>query len=330
MKAGISPKTVALVLLLASPLAACFKDFDPPSLLGEEIQVLAVRASPPGVRQGETVRFDSLVYVPQDWPNALESIWFTCIPEVGESAQVCLQTVFTELAMPMQDCQQSCAQDADPEGCMEICMMERMMDLVCDSERIQKGCLAGYGSAANYLVPYGSFPDDGEDHSFFVFMMATAMPGGLYGCFDRWQAQISQGEPIAPDTECTLSLKRVSVPAPDTELTSNPGLVELMAEDQAIPDSPDALSLTLVEPDPSDNKLDLSVTLDATTQEIAGEVFLSWYADCGKLKRARTFGDDPVNTLVPEREGICLLYVVVRDGENGVGFIEGRLVLEVP
>ena len=57
---GCAPALLVVTLLAG----ACNLSFDPPSKL-DELRILAVRASPPEARPGESVRFDALVYDPQ-------------------------------------------------------------------------------------------------------------------------------------------------------------------------------------------------------------------------------------------------------------------------
>lgn len=323
---------ITLAAVIALCAAGCVKEFDPPSKLGDNIQVLAIQATPPEIKQAESVDLQALVYVPADWPHPLDALWLICVPDVGESTQACLETVFAQLSEPMFTCELQCTDDPDPQACMEACLIDQMVNFLCQPGEVQKGCVAGYGGRAGYELPQGSFPNDGDPHAFFVFMMATALPNGLSGCFDIWADQVVAGNPMGPTKDCTLSLKRVTALPEDEEPASNPALESLHAEGELIPNLPDALPVELTDPDPEDNPLELEVVMDATTLEFAQneDVFLSWFTDCGSLSKSRTFGDDPENTLKPDRTGLCRLYVVIRDGERGVGWLERHLDLLPP
>lgn len=320
-----------IAVLAAAALGAsrCVKEFDPPSKLGDHIQVLAVKASPPEIRPTESVDLAALVYVPDNWPYPLDALWLTCLPDVGESTQACLETVFAQLGEPMHSCELSCANDPDPPDCVQACLLDEMLNFLCTPNEVQKGCIAGYGGRVDYHLPPGSFPDDGERHTFYVFLLATALPNGLGDCFNVWADQIAASSPMGPTQDCTLSLKRVTVIPEDEERADNPGLQSLYALNVAVPPPPDGLQVELAEPDPKDNKLDLEVTLDATTvqSDETVSVYLSWFTDCGSVDKSRTFGDQLENTLKPDRTGACRVYVVVRDGNTGVGWLERRLDL---
>ncbi len=57
---------VALAMALVLTAASCVPDFGPASQLNETVQVLAVRAHPPEVAPGESVRLDALMHWPGD------------------------------------------------------------------------------------------------------------------------------------------------------------------------------------------------------------------------------------------------------------------------
>ena len=65
------------------------------------------------------------------------------------------------------------------------------------------------------------------------------------------------------------------------------------------------------------------VEVDVTLRAVASggeEVYLSWYSDCGRLAKSRTFGPEGGNVLRLERLDACTLYVVARSQQWGVGW----------
>jgi hypothetical protein len=286
-------------------LTACGDDFVPASQLGTAPQILAIRAEPPMVAAGERTTLDALVH----WPGATPTlVYLVCVPDVGDSLTSCLAGRFDAAAgVPL------CA--ADP------------------SARL---CLAGVGPTAEYVLPPGFFPDDGQAHTFFVNVLATSSPEGLLACADT----LGTGRPT---DDCLLGLKRVAVTG-GTAPNRNPVVAAFLLEGDPVDATspyPVALHATPVE----SLSLEVGLVVDASSvDEVdAGTPFdlvVAWYSDCGTLDPdlalipcepgtalAPAHCDPSSVTWKPGVTGRCSAHAVVRDTVGGIGF--GTLVVDV-
>jgi hypothetical protein len=316
----------ALLIVLSMSLGGgCIEEFPPASRLGDHIQVLGIRAEPPAAHLGEEVALTSLVYIPSDWTHPLERLWLACVPGVGESAQACLTIVADTIFSSAGRCAEECEDDPDPEFCAQLCFAEAFQELSCDPARDQKGCLIGSSDPVTYEVPPAAFEDVDEDHYIYIFMLATALDGGLADCFEIWGDQAEAGRAISPTADCTLSLKQLTIPPEEEPIGSNPELIDLLLEGEPLAAPPGSNEVQLEGPEPSS----ASLKLHAVLGEAEGDAFLSWFSDCGKLSHTRTFADEPTNELTAVGTGECIVYVVLRDDRGGVVWLERTLDLRL-
>ena len=320
----------ALVVLagFAVAWAACVEDFKPASELGDHIQVLCLRTEPPQAHPGDEVTVQSLVYVPQEAPAPLDSLWLSCVPAVGEGAQTCLSVVFSQVLSSISGCEEQCASDPDPETCMEICAAEGFLEFSCDPSERQKGCLLGTGTELSYEIPDWIREDAKEDEpkTIYLFMMATALEGGLATCFDTWGEQAATGGTVSPTESCTLSLKELDVVNEETELPENPTVFSLSLEGEQLPPPPDVQVVQLPGPNPGSKKLLVEFEL-SISEDLDG--YISWFSDCGKLESTKTFFNDNRNKLKPDKTGVCSIFAMIRDTVAGQSWIERRVDLRL-
>lgn len=302
MRGSILP--LAILAFGVVPLAnGCGDPFRSVAELDESPQVLALRAEPPALGPGEEVTLDALVH----WPDASPILlWLVCIPGLGESITTCLANQFDQTAEPP-----SC--EADPRA---------------------KLCVAGVGSRVSYRVPEGIFPDDGEDHTFFVNMLATDSFDGLAACGET----LSGGE---PNQGCLLSLKRVVVTYAEAR-NVNPVISQLSLDGSALtPGVTTPVEGAGALPEDLSVKVGVSLLVDSVDElfpdgESPRETTLvaSWFTDCGTVGAEQSFlpcwpeGDTglpgcevPEVRWKPGASGLCRVHAVVRDGRGGTGFL---------
>jgi len=304
----------AAALLVLSTLlpVGCGDSFRTAGELDDNPQVLAVRAEPPDVTAGEMVALDALVH----WPGGDPTLaWLVCVPQVGDTLSTCLQSAF-----------------AASEGAPPLC------DVAPPGTRF---CLAGVGNQVSYTVPRGVFPDDGETHTIFVNLLASASPDGLVACAD-----VLAGGPSTGD--CLLALKRVAV-GPGPAWNQNPRIAGVTLGGAPLGAS-DPIVLSTVGRDMGSFSLRMGVQVDATSVDelfptdgdpAPVKLVASWFADCGTLDPERSFVpcDPGVPAELPDvpaeppscdlsevdwnpgQSGTCHLHVVVRDGRGGTDFV---------
>jgi hypothetical protein len=291
---------------------ACAPEFDRASILGDELQVIAIRSTPPEVRPGETVQLDALIHLPASDPDP-NVLWFVCVPEVGDTLTSCVANN----------------------------LMVNPMPGFCAADPAARLCIASTDATAMYTVPVDAFPDDGEEHTIFVTMMA--MTGAEYAA--ECQEALLNG---APTEHCHIALKRIVVSEGDG-LNVNPVLSRIYMNGQpADPTQP--FTVPIAGADPGDVRLDLVASADATSidemtpiDEPPGpaQLWLTWYADCGELETdsvwlecepatstedATCFHDEVV--WQPQVTGLCTVHAVVRDLAGGIGFISQPFLIE--
>jgi len=282
--------------------AGCVPDFRDASELDDTNQVLAVRATPPAVNPGGTVTLDALVHWPEGAPTLY---WLVCIPDVGDTFLTCLNSRI------------------DDPATIPLCGLDPAARL----------CLAGVGNSVGYDVPSGIFPDDGEDHTFFVNMLAAG--AAIETC-----AEVMLGGTPTPD--CLLSLKRVVVSYDDpAELNVNPEVAPFFFAGAPL-DATSVATIDATVPD-DDIKLEISVTAEATSVDElypdGGEpspfdLVVSFFTTCGTVSAEKVFvpcaphevTGEPECELVsvdwrPKTRGECTFHAVLRDGNGGLGWL---------
>lgn len=320
-------KVFAIASVASFFSVACVEDFDPAGLLGDHIRVLSIRCDPPQAHPGDDVSVESLIYVPENSPGRLDTLWLVCVPSVGESAQQCLTGVLSDVFGIAGGCDAICASDPDPETCVELCMFEFFLDFSCDPSVQQKGCILGQGIEQTYSVHEdirGSLQTE-DSKKIFVFLMSTVLAGGLSRCFEIFGEQAAQTGGISPTEDCIMSLKELNVLDENKEISSNPTVNELLLNGMVLVAPPSVTIVELEEPEPKNNELTLSVLF---TMEEGAQGYISWFSNCGKLKSVKTFGDKNENVLKPAGTGLCEVYAVVRDNAGGQNWIHRRIDLQ--
>lgn len=310
MGGGAMRIAVLLSALLVAAAVGCAPDFRGASELDENNQILAVRATPPAVNPGGTVTLDALVHWPEGNPDLY---WLVCIPDVGDTFLSCLSN-----------------------------QLEDPTDIpLCALDPTARFCLAGLGPAVSYTVPEGAFPDDGEDHTFFVNMLAAG--ADIEQC-----GEVMMGGEPTPD--CLLSLKRVVVSTRDpAELNINPELSGLYFGGAAL----DATAITTIdatEPEDADIRLELAVTAEATSIDelyppegdpSPFDLVVSFFTTCGTVNVEKAFlacapqastgapeCEPTTVTWSPKTRGPCTFHAVIRDGNGGLGWLTRQLEIQ--
>ncbi|MFH2007992.1 MAG: hypothetical protein ABI333_15525 [bacterium] len=300
----------ALSVLLAIT-TACLDDMREASELIDAGQVIGVRATPPEVNPGDRVTLDALVHWPSGEPTL---VWLVCVPDVGDTLMSCLSNQL--------------GQSLEPP--------------LCDLDPSARLCLAGMNDTVNYRVPEGIFPDDGEDHTFFVNLLATD-GGDIASCSDTLMGG-------APTDTCLLSIKRVVVSYKDpAELNVNPIASRFTLQGRDL--DPDAVeTVDSTEPDIEDFELRVGFIVDAASvdelfppdeEPTSYELVVSWFADCGAVEKEKSFVycspledtgepfcEPAVVTWTPKTTGECTFHAVVRDLRGGVGFVSQRFLVQ--
>ena len=320
---------IIFCLLLVVGFVACVEDFVPPSELGDHIRVLSIRTEPPQSYPGDEVDMQALVYVPDSAESVADTLWLACVPSVGEGAQTCLAVLLADVFRMAGGCEERCATDPDPQSCMEFCVAEQFMDFLCDSSKDQKGCVVGTGVELTYEVPEtvrGSLGAD-DAKTVYLFLMATALEGGLSSCFQIWGDQVAQGNTVSPTEDCILSLKELSVLDESKDLAQNPTAEGLLLNDYSLAPPPEVTEVLLHGTDLESNEL---VFEGVFSLNGADNGYISWFSDCGKLDSSKTFFENKVNKLKPTKTGKCSIYAVVRDDIAGQSWVHRDLDLKMP
>lgn len=304
---GFGHRCAVLAILTAALLVAACEKFPPASELGDDHQVLVIRATPPELAPGDTVLLDALVH----WPGGQPTLfWLVCVPDVSDNIMSCLSAHLPPGSAPP----------------------------LCADDPAARACIAGVGDTAVYTVPADAFPDDGEQRTFFVYMLAAGGPDGMVQCQDT----LAGG---APTFDCLLSLKRVVVSTRDPA-NVNPVVTGLIVADETA-DPSAVVEVDAGDADLEKYKVSLGVTLDATSvDELVGSpgaedeparLTVQWFTTCGGV-------DDPIAYLEvtadgsggltydtvltqwkPKQTGDCVVHAVVRDDLGGAGFLTQQL-----
>lgn len=301
-----------LLPLLLMGAVSCGDSLRSAGELDESPQILAIRAEPPDVAAGEPVALDALMHWPGSEPTL---VWLVCVPAVGDSLTTCLQNAFSASGGPPPLC------EAAPAG--------------------TRLCLGGLGPRVAYTVPLGVFPDDGQTHTIFVNLLASAEPDGLEAC----AGTLAGG---ANTSDCLLAIKRIAV-SPGPAWNQNPRIAGV-ALGGALLGPSDPLVISTEGRDLDTFTLRVGVQVDATSVDemfpadgdpLPVNLVASWFADCGAPSQDRSFvscdpgapADPPDVPAVPAscalsevdwspgQSGTCHLHVVVRDGRGGTDFV---------
>jgi hypothetical protein len=308
------PPCTVLVLLAAALAPAC-DTFPPASELGDEPQVLALRATPPELPPGATVTLDALVH----WPGGAPTLsWLVCLPDVADNVLSCLPSHLPAGAPPP----------------------------ACADDPAARVCVAGIGDVVAYTVPADAFPDDGAPHTIFVYLLASAAPAGFLQCADTLA-----GGP--PTLDCLLSIKRVVISTRDPA-NRNPVVTALVIDGVTVDPSAIA-EVDVATTDLENLALTLGVTLDATSvdelvapsapaapADAATRLTVQWFTTCGSVADPIVYLDITVDDAgglgydtaltkwKPGQAGACTVHAVVRDAAGGAGYISQQVSISGP
>jgi hypothetical protein len=187
-----------------------------------------------------------------------------------------------------------------------------------------------------YRVPPDAFPDDGEQHTIFVNLLATESVDGFEAC-----SALLAGE-APPEQSCLVGIKRIVVFAGPSR-NENPAIEHLTLEGSPLGSGEVVLDPSATGDDLEDYRVKVGVQVDpASVDELRPaegdapeelNLVASWFSDCGKMAEEKLFvrcmpGDEEAGTgplcelaevkWRPSQQGTCHMHVVVRDGGGGL------------
>ncbi|MFH2005418.1 MAG: hypothetical protein ABI333_02415 [bacterium] len=305
------PRCLLLLCAGAVLSVGCLPDFVPASELGEEPQVIVVRASAPEAAPGETVTFDALVH----WPAGTVSLtWLVCTP--------------------------------DPEDEADTCVANRLEDPAavprCEDEPLAQLCVASRDATASYRIPSLTLPDD-EPRTLFVELVVG---GGGGGGGDSLDACAEAVRTVAPTESCLLAVKGLEVSLSGAP-NRNPGLTTLEVDGEPV----DATIVVIESGGVGLEELQVTLSVSASPASVdeldVGEgeepvewvrLPVAWYTTCGSYDddaggvRCDPPGPgeaEPTCQAVEARwspitSGDCEVHVVLRDGRGGAAYTTQR------
>ncbi len=299
------PETLVLALVVGVVLAACDDNFRRASELGEEPQIITVRATPPEAGPGQTVTFDALVHWPDSTPTLL---WVLCRDGSFGRPGGCGSESLAGLVPP------SCEQDPDASL-----------------------CVLGTDASVEYTVPADLPGPDREAVTLSVLVVAVQSLDALPGCLQDF----AQG---SPGTGCELALKRLVVSTSPTP-NINPELGGLTVNGDSIaPPEPHVIILATDAIDDLKVEVEAQVDATSIDELGAGEpveLVLSWFSSCGELDPDKQFlactpadGAQPAACQAPpviwkpKTVGECRIHAVLRDGVGGTGYVSQSVRLQ--
>lgn len=302
---------VALAMALVLTSASCVPDFGPASQLNETVQVLAVRAQPPEVVPGESVRLDALIHWPGDSPDYL---WLVCVPSAADTLETCVSNRLGAggVLLPL-----------------------------CASAPGASLCYASRDATALYTVAMDIELDEEGRSSIFVELVV----GDDVDSEDCVRAY----RDLDPPARCLVAVKRLAVSVQSANV--NPALRPLEVDGQPVDaTSLVTLDPAGGEGDDLAVDLSVRV-VGQTVDELGGDdpadppgearLPVAWYTTCGSINedtgnvvcQPPLAGEvdptcEPVTAVwKPKTSGECTVHVTVRDGRGGVAWITQRFVV---
>jgi hypothetical protein len=316
-----------LMLLLTALICGCGGGYDPPSLINK-LRVLAVRADPPVVRA--------------TGPTTLQPL----IAGVASGEQLCYAWAFCPFAWP-KDGNFRCF---DPR-------LQRSLGTSATATMTPATLFSALAEAPavfedlgikipDGLEP-GATPTEGTENAqletYILFKFATAAseggvcPTDVAGWIDA---------PCKDRSACIAGYKRLAFAQKPEQAHANPTLETVELDGVAWPEdvtptvgwyvgNPDdtffGLSNGAVKLTPrwsEESRETIGKSIDPASTTLARESLLfSWFSDAGDYEKQRSYDDVPENHLLPP----CVddlplrIWVVVRDGRNGVDWVQRHL-----
>lgn len=283
-------------LLLPLLLTGCTVEQLAQSWQLDRLRILAVRATPAEPRPGDTVSFDSLLYVP--FGEELEGVvWFACLPESADDFGCQLDPAITEALSGSPD-------DLTPEE--QAAIFQQARD-------------AGLIGFEPLLPPTWTVPDDALDdltdaeklEGKSAVVNLTALPAGAES-----------------DADVELAYKRVPVSLATTP-NANPAFNGVLVQDEAGDDVEvvdgihqvgQGCTYTL-QPLLTEGSIEdyAFVTSDGTEETRTEEPFVTWYTEGGSFDQE--FSLHPyldVEWTAPEKGFEGVVVAVLRDRRGGM------------
>lgn len=285
-------------------VASCTESFPEEGELGDENQVIALKAEPPEVAIGDSTVVTALMHLPQGEMNYQ---WFLCLPNKNDQSDnlaTCINERYEEQGNIIGDCTD------DPEA---------------------KLCLLTTDASATYTVPDVLWFSSIEKTTYFYFIqLASLLPDPLTSCETAWQT-------MTPNENCLLTGKRILYNAGDIK-NQNPTILNLVHEEQTV----DPTGIYTVSSENTYFTVNFDVdSVDEFNPLVAGgfKLEVNYFTTCGKIEpwndEIRCTSDGTLESAVcevkefelsPDLSGECLVYVILRDreffGEEG-DVIEG-------
>ncbi len=308
--------SVLLGLGVGAAGGGCSPDFAPASQLGDSPQVLAVRAEPPVVAPGESVRLDALVHWPGDAPwdapgDAPEYLWLVCRATMVDTIDTCVSNRLGTGGVMLPPCATA------PSAAL---------------------CYASRDATAVYTVD-SEIPLDPDGTATIIFELVVGDDVDSEECLRAYRD-------LAPSPRCLVALKRLTVSA--EARNESPALLPLEVDGQPA-DATDLVAVDSLGEEGDDLAVMLSVSVAPhTVDELDGDdppdeawLPVAWYTTCGGFDEdtsnlvcqpPQAGQADPVCDPVqvkwkPETSGECAVHVTVCDGRGGVAWITQRFVV---
>ena len=292
---------LALFIAVAASSAGCKRNPMAQSYQLDRLRVLAVRGTPAEPQPGETVSFESYVYLPEGELDL--TVWFACLPEGA-----------TDFGCELDSEALDGLEDLDPESMTPEEQAELFAALL----------EAGLIGIEPYLPPTWEAPAD-----------------ALEGLDDVAQREgvsaLVTVQAIPPDAEeaddIELAYKRIPISLATTP-NHNPDLAGLLIDGEAVDlDQPVELARGReyeIEPVLSDDAIEAYsyLTEDSVEEEREEEPYFSWYIEDGSLDQSVTlYPTSSAAWTTPDEAFEGELRVVVRDRRGGMGWATLRVVV---
>ncbi len=325
-RAGTTPVALALGLTLGvSLISACGSSYDPPSLINK-LRVLAVRAEPPFLRPTGNTILTPLV--------------------VGLDEPLCYAWAFCPFAWP-KDGQYRCF---DPRllqpvgaGASATVTPAHMLATLAKVPEV----FADLGVALPKGLDPKRDPAEAQDVELQVLFKVATLQSVGGKCPSDIATWIEA--PCVDREACVAGVKRLALVTTAEAAHTNPKLEGLRLDGVLWPDDltptvvpyrgdPDDTFLGLKEgairllPVWSEDSLEpIGARLDPGASGVRNESLLfSWFSTAGDYQKQRSFDDFPDNALLPpERAGPIRIWLVARDGRNGVDWLSREVDVQV-
>lgn len=316
----------AAVLTLLALTAACGQTYDPPSLINK-MRVLAIRAEPPVMRATAPTQLAPL------------------IAGVPAGEEICHAWAFCPFAWPKDGnfrCFDPRLQTALGTGPTALVTPTAVFNALAEAPAVFKDLGLEPPDGLNGGAQ-GEDPPSLETYVLFKFATAASEGGSCPTDVDAWLAK-----PCTDRDACIAGYKRLDFVTKAEDVHNNPTLEALEIDGVAWPEGvtptlgwyrgdPDDTFFGLesgalkLRPRWSDDSAEvIGKDIDPSATEPAKESLLfSWFSTEGDFEKQRSYDEVPDNTyLAPCKDELPVqLWVVVRDGRNGVHWLTRQAVI---